>query len=84
MARNLSATAARFDLPNAINRVAFGGERVVIERRGKAIAALVSIEDLALIRRIEDEIDMEAVRAAKAAPGPTVSLEEAFAFLDAE
>ncbi len=84
MATNLSATAARRELPDAINRVAFGGERVVIERRGKALAAIVSLADLEFLRRIEDEADLAALRAAKADPAPPVPLEEAFAFLDAE
>ena len=36
---HLSASAAREELAETVNRVAYGGERVVIERRGKAVAA---------------------------------------------
>jgi antitoxin (DNA-binding transcriptional repressor) of toxin-antitoxin stability system len=68
----------------ALDSVAFDGERLLIEREGKPLAAVVSLADLALLRRIDDEEDLEAVRAAEAEPGANLTLEEAFAFLDAE
>ncbi len=52
----------RQGMSDALNRVAYGGERMVIERRGNRVAALVSIEDLELLEAIEDRIDMEAAR----------------------
>ena len=36
-----------------IERVAGDGERIVLERSGKSIAAIVPMEDLELLRRIE-------------------------------
>jgi len=42
-----------------VNRVAYGGERIVLERRGKAKAVLISLEDLALLEGIEDKIDID-------------------------
>ena len=51
----VSATLIRDDLANVVNRVAFGGERIVLERRGKDVAALVPMDDL---RRLEE---MESV-----------------------
>lgn len=54
----------RNNLADALNRVAYGGERIVLERRGKGVAALVSLEDLALLERIEDEQDIKAARKA--------------------
>ena len=60
----LSASEARDHLPDALNRVAFAGERVVIERRGKPVAALVSLEDLELLRSLEDRSDLTAARKA--------------------
>ena len=33
----------RYKLADAINRVAYAGERIVLERRGKGVAALVSL-----------------------------------------
>ncbi len=68
----------------AIDIIAFDGEPIVLERDGKAFAAVVSLADLALIRRIEDEEDMAAVRASMADPRPNLTLDEVFAGRDAE
>ena len=56
----LSIAEARNNLADAINRVSYGGERVVFARRGKPVAALVSAGDLALLQRIEDAEDSRA------------------------
>jgi len=56
----LSIAEARNNLADAINRVSYRGERIVFARRGKPVAALVSAEDLALLRRIEDAEDIRA------------------------
>ena len=56
----LSIVEARNHLADAINRVTYGGERVVFARRGKPVAALVSAGDLALLQRIEDAEDIRA------------------------
>lgn len=65
----------RNNLADALNRVAYAGERIVLERRGKGVAALVSMEDLELLQRIEDEADIKAARKAMKEKGE-VSLEE--------
>ncbi|HEX4055008.1 MAG TPA: type II toxin-antitoxin system prevent-host-death family antitoxin [Tepidisphaeraceae bacterium] len=54
----------RSTLADTINRVAYQGERVVLERRGKGVAALVSMEDLALLEKLEDEADAKAANRA--------------------
>ena len=54
----------RNNLADALNRVAYAGERIVLERRGKGVAALVSMDDLALLERLEDEQDIKAARKA--------------------
>ena len=56
----------RSNLADTINRVAYQGERVTLERRGKGVAALVSMEDLALLERLEDAADAKAARKALA------------------
>jgi len=56
----VSATAARRDFSEILNRVAYRGERVVLERNGKDIAVLISIEDLELLRKYEDAMDNAA------------------------
>ena len=60
---------ARESFSTTINRVTFGGERVVLTRHGKRVAAVVPIEDLELIEALEDARDLDDVRAALADPG---------------
>ena len=63
----LAMNEVRAHLADALNRVAYGKERLVVHRRGKALAALVPVEDLEAIERIEDEIDTrEADKALRA------------------
>ncbi|WP_157913119.1 type II toxin-antitoxin system Phd/YefM family antitoxin [Candidatus Promineifilum breve] len=42
------------DVSDLVNRVAYGGERIILTSRGKPKAALVSIDDLERLRRTED------------------------------
>ena len=39
-------TQARAELSDLVNRVVYGGERIVLTRHGKAVAAIVSAADL--------------------------------------
>ena len=55
---------ARQDLAELCNRVAYGGERLVIARRGKSRVALVPVEDLELLQALEDWGDLAAARQA--------------------
>jgi prevent-host-death family protein len=55
---------ARESFSTTINRVAFGGERVVLTRHGRRVAAVVPIEDLDLLESLEDARDLDEVRAA--------------------
>jgi antitoxin Phd len=71
----LTASAVREDFSETLNRVAYKGERIVLERRGKDVAALVPVEDLELLEKLEDHMDLEAARKALEEPG-NVSLEE--------
>ena len=54
----LAASDAREHFAEVLNRVAYGGDRVVVERRGKEMAAIVSLDDLKLLEAIEDRLDM--------------------------
>jgi len=58
MSDTVNSTDAREHLADVLNRVAYAGDRVRITRRGKAVAAVVPIEDLELIERLENEIDI--------------------------
>lgn len=48
-------TQARADLAELVNRVAYSGERVVLTRHGRPVAALVSAEDLELLDRLAEQ-----------------------------
>ncbi|MCF3144278.1 type II toxin-antitoxin system Phd/YefM family antitoxin [Streptomyces platensis] len=46
MAYEIPVTQARAELAELINRVVYGGERVVVTRHGKPLVALVSAAEL--------------------------------------
>jgi prevent-host-death family protein len=75
-AKKMSATQARAQLAKAVNQAAFGGERIVLERHGKPIAAVVPIEDYQLLEELEEKADIEAVRKARKEKGPLVPWEK--------
>ena len=60
----ITTAAARKNFSELVNRVAYGKDRVVLTRRNKPLAAVVPIEDIALIEEIEDREDLKAARAA--------------------
>jgi len=60
----LTATQARRQLPEMLNRAAYGGERIAIQRRGKVLAGVVSADDLDLLQRLEDEHDTREAKKA--------------------
>jgi prevent-host-death family protein len=53
----IPTSKARQDLSDLVNRVAFQGERVVLNRNGRDVAVLVSLEDLARLESLEDRLD---------------------------
>jgi prevent-host-death family protein len=65
----------RNNLADAINRVAYTGERIILERRGKKVAALVPIEDVELLEELENQSDIRAARKALKEKG-SITLEE--------
>ena len=64
----LNVVELRKSLSDVLNRAAYRGERIVIHRRDKDAAAIISIEDLRLLERLvreeEDRNDVAAARAA--------------------
>jgi prevent-host-death family protein len=62
----ISTKEARDQLSTVISRAAFAKERVILTRHGKAIAAVVPIEDIELLEELENRIDLEDARAALA------------------
>jgi prevent-host-death family protein len=64
----VSVSEARQDFAELVNRAAYRGERLRVSRHGRVVAAIVPIEDLDLLERLEDEIDLRAAREALADP----------------
>ena len=58
----LQASSLRENMAEAVNRVAYGGERLVLRRRNKNAAALISMEDLALLEELENRVDLASAR----------------------
>jgi len=69
MAPKLTATTTRQNFADILNRAAYGGERIVVHRRKKPVAAVVPMADLELLEQLEDEIDVAAARKALKEPG---------------
>ena len=73
----VSTAEARARFAELINRATYAGERVILTRRGKALAAIVPIADVELLEKIEDRIDLADAREtlAEARQSGTVSLQ---------
>ena len=54
------------------NRVSQRGERLVVKRRGKNLFALVPLEDLDLLERLEDKTDIGLARKAMNEKDPNI------------
>ena len=62
--KRLAASEVRESFAETLNRVPYQGERVVMHRRGKPVAALVPLEDLAALEALENQRDLAAARKA--------------------
>ena len=80
----LNIVEARANLSDALNRVAYGGERIILKRNGKKVAAIVSMDELTALERLEDEQDLKAARKALAEPGPRIPWEQVKAKMKAK
>lgn len=75
MAYEIPVTQARAELAELINRVVYGGERVVVTRHGKPLVALVSAADLERLEGAAEPAEeqvirsVSSVRPAASAPG---------------
>ncbi|HUO06984.1 MAG TPA: type II toxin-antitoxin system Phd/YefM family antitoxin [Phycisphaerae bacterium] len=65
----MSMAEFRQNMATPINKVAFGGERVTLTRKGKPAVVLVSNEDAALLEALEDEADVKAALKARKEKG---------------
>jgi len=62
MARKLTTSSARSEFADILNRAAYAGERVILHRHKKPVAAVVPLEDLETLERMEDSMDLDEVR----------------------
>ncbi len=53
--RHVNSGEARRELPELLSRAAYGHERTVIAKRGRPLAALISMDELALLDRLLEE-----------------------------
>lgn len=72
MAYEIPVTQARAELAELINRVVYGGERVVVTRHGKPLVALVSAADLERLEG-EEAAEQEQVISSVSSIGSTAS-----------
>jgi prevent-host-death family protein len=69
--------AARQNLTDIVNQVAYTKERIAIGRRNKDLAVLVPLEDAELLEHLEDREDVREARKALKERGPDIPWEEA-------
>lgn len=72
----IAASEAREKLATILNEVAFGGERVLLHRHGKDVAAVVPIEDFEFLEALEDKMDLDTARKALTERGSRVKWDE--------
>ncbi len=58
MSSKLPASQARERFSEILNQVAYGHERIVLQRHGKDVAAIISADDLARFEELEDRADL--------------------------
>ncbi len=64
MRKQVTASTARASFAEIVSKAEYAGERTVVHRRKRPVAAVVPIEDLELLERIEDQIDLDDARKA--------------------
>ncbi|MDQ0989568.1 type II toxin-antitoxin system Phd/YefM family antitoxin [Streptomyces sp. V3I7] len=61
MAYEIPVTQARAELADLINKVVYGGERVVVTRHGKPLVALVSAADLERLEQLQESTEDQVI-----------------------
>ena len=62
----MTVAEAKNRFSDVLRRAEYGGERVVVERHGKPVAAIVSTEDLRRLEAADDSADLQDAHAALA------------------
>ena len=58
MTISINTADAKEEFSELVNRVAHNKERIILTRRGKDIAVIIPIEDLALLQDIQNKNDL--------------------------
>jgi len=53
----MTAVKVRDNFSEVVARAAYGKERIYITKNGKNLAALIPVEDMALLEELEDRLD---------------------------
>lgn len=69
MSTTISTGRLRQNLADALNRARYAKDRIVIERNGRPVAAIVSLDDLEALEALTDAADARAADEAKAEGG---------------
>jgi prevent-host-death family protein len=72
----VGVSEARDQFAELVNRAAYKEERVLLLRRGRPIAALVPIEDVAYLEQLEDEYDLKMAEEARGESGEPILWED--------
>jgi prevent-host-death family protein len=67
MFSSISAMQLRASIGDVLNRIQYLGERVVVERKGEPVAAIIGVADLRHLEALEEEREVELYRLAKRA-----------------
>jgi prevent-host-death family protein len=62
--KTLEASQLRQEISDALNTVAYSGQRIAINRHGKRVAVLVTVDDLALLEAVEERVDLALAKKA--------------------
>ena len=73
---SINATQARANFQSLISRAEYKGERILIQRHGKPVVAIIGLEDLKRLEALDDEIDSAALRQAVEQNDGFTTLEE--------
>ncbi len=74
--QNITTYEAKNTFSDLLNRVALKKERFILTDRGRSLAAIIPMDELELLRKLEDRMDTEAAEKALEEPG-TIPWEDA-------
>jgi prevent-host-death family protein len=72
----ISTSVARGKFALVVDSVRTADERIVLTQHGRDVAALIPVEDLALLEELEDRADIAEIRRRVKASSGTVTLKQ--------